>query len=95
MRKAVFENMCSEILPSLIKVDNQLTKLSEIANINNRAFILEIENQLFHINRWFKNINLLNQLESQTDPVKTENVSISNLVSQFLNKTYRSVITKG
>ncbi len=47
MRKIVFENMCTEILPSLIKVDEQLTKLSEIVSVNNRAFILEIESQLF------------------------------------------------
>ncbi|EMT6576471.1 phosphotransferase RcsD [Providencia rettgeri] len=95
MRKVVFENMCSEILPSLIKVDDKLTRLSEISNINNRAFILEIENQLFHINRWFKNINLLNQLESQADPVKTEHVSISNLVSQFLKQNLSQCNNKG
>ncbi|MEQ4708142.1 phosphotransferase RcsD [Providencia huaxiensis] len=95
MRKVVFENMCSEILPSLIKVDKQLTKLSEMANINNREFILKIESQLFYINRWFKNISLLNQLESQAEPIKTENVSISNLVSQFLKQNLSQCNNKG
>lgn len=95
MRKVVFENMYSEILPSLIKVDKQLTKLSEMANINNREFILKIESQLFYINRWFKNISLLNQLESQAEPIKTENVSISNLVSQFLKQNLSQCNNKG
>lgn len=43
MRKVVFENMCSEILPSLIKVDNQLARLAEITDINNRGFILKLK----------------------------------------------------
>lgn len=95
MRKVVFENMCSEISPALIQVDKQLTKLAQLADINNKKFVLEIENQLFHINRWFKNIELLNQLESQTEPVKNEQVSISNMVNQFLKQNLSRSNNKG
>ncbi|EJD6368500.1 phosphotransferase RcsD [Providencia rettgeri] len=95
MRKVVFENMCSEILPALIQVDDQLTKLAKISDENNQKFVLEIESQLFYINRWFENIGLLNQLESETTPLKSEKISIVNVVNQFLKQNLSRLNNKG
>ncbi|GAB1437900.1 phosphotransferase RcsD [Providencia sp.] len=95
MRKIVFENMCSEILPLLTQADKQLTKIYQITDENTRPFVLDAENQLFHINRWFKNIELLHELESQTAPIKTEQVSISQITSQFLKQNLYQLNNKG
>ncbi|HGN1705528.1 TPA: phosphotransferase RcsD [Providencia rettgeri] len=95
MRKIVFENMCSEILPALMQIDKQLTNITQISDKNIRSFTLKAESQLFYINRWFKNIELLNQLESQTVPIKNEKISISQMTSQFLKQNLSQLNNKG
>ncbi|MGG4609005.1 phosphotransferase RcsD [Providencia sp. Me31A] len=95
MRKIVFENMCSEILPALIQIDKQLTNLIQITDGKIRSFAIEAENQLFYINKWFRNIELLNQLEFQAAPIKNEQISISQITSQFLKQNLSRLNNKG
>lgn len=95
MRKVVFENMCSEILPALSAINKRLSKLNQSIEITDHALLREIENQFAAINSWFNNLALLNQLESQKSILKPETTSVSKLLNQFLKHNLPQVNKKG
>ncbi len=100
LRKIAFENMINEISPSLKKIDAAMTHIAQSIHVENLNYdisqqVIEIENHLHHINNWFTNIELLNQLETQTDKLKTEKISVSNLVSHYLRQNLSHFNHKG
>lgn len=100
LRNIIFENMSSEILPSLNQIDALVSQLRHSTDLEcNLSDInlstIQIENQLLHIIHWFKNIDLLNQLEAQTKTLKIEKVSVEQLVSNFLKQSRSRLNDKG
>ena len=100
IKKIVFENMCSEILPSLSQIDVDIEQLVTLVNneINRHQFesgITKIKGQLFNLNNWFKNISLLNELESQASVPATEKISVSKIVSDHLKAYLPYINNKG
>ncbi|EPL9568588.1 phosphotransferase RcsD [Providencia rettgeri] len=95
MRKVVFENMCSEILPALSTMEVQFSQLTLPTDTTEHTILRELENQLVTIYSWFNNIELLNQLESQKATLKPERVSISQLINQFLKNNLSKINNKG
>ena len=95
MRRAIFENMCQEILPALTSIDKQFSQLALSTTLTEHSQLQQIEDQLFAIQSWFKNISLLNQLESQKTLLKPEMLAISQFISQFLKQNLYQVNSKG
>lgn len=95
LRKVVFENMQSEIQPALTAMNQAIDKLVHESEQNKQNCIDEIYIQADHINRWFNNISLLNNLESATYRLQPEKTSISQLLSQFLKQNLFRFRNKG
>ncbi|MTC59412.1 phosphotransferase RcsD [Providencia rustigianii] len=95
LRKIAFENICSEILPAITHIDHSFTLLADSEHIKDKASLIEIQNQFFYIHNWFKNIELINQLEAQQVDWKQEKFSISHLISQFIKQNLIHLGSKG
>lgn len=95
LRKVVFKNICQEILPAIDKVNAEFSQLAMTLNERNNPLLTEIQNHLFYINNWFKNIALISQLETQQIDFKTEKFAISQVISQFLKYNLSHLNCKG
>ena len=95
LRKVVFENMQSEIQPSLNELNKAVEGLLHASETTKQEFIETILLQTGYINRWFNNINLLNSIESSTGKLQLDKVSVALLVSQFLKKSLGKLKHKG
>ncbi|EKT63903.1 phosphotransferase RcsD [Providencia burhodogranariea] len=95
LRKVVFENMQSEIQPSLLEMSKAIDKLSNAPEEEKQTYIDQIIIQTGHINRWFNNINLLNTLESPTARLNADRISVSLLLNQFLKQNLYRLRNKG
>ncbi|EKT55585.1 phosphotransferase RcsD [Providencia sneebia] len=95
LRKIIFENMHNEIHPPLLEMSKSIETLEQLSELERQNRINEIILQLSYINRWFDHIHLLNKIELSTLSLKTENVSIGHLVSQFLKQNLPLFRRKG
>ncbi|HGF6560341.1 phosphotransferase RcsD [Providencia sp. PROV188] len=95
LRKVVFENICQEILPAVNQIDAKFNQLSSSLGEPKNPLLSEIQNQLFYINNWFRNIELISQLETQQIEFKTEKFAIGQMINQYLKQNLAHLNRKG